>query len=180
MSSAGWRVWGLLQISSPSRLVLFFLTAPLGSVPICALAAVVMVSSVGLFDFATLRDLYRSSRRELLLSVATTLGVLLLGVLKGVLLAAILSLLWLLAIGSRPHDAVLGRVPGVTFGVARVKRSLGRFFDPQWMRERSEQNAAYRFATLKSAVRAFNTRRESAQSADRPDTKTATSADTGE
>jgi MFS superfamily sulfate permease-like transporter len=72
-----------------------------------------MVSAVGLFDLATLRDLYRSSRRELLLSVATTLGVLLLGVLNGVLLAVILSLLWLLAIGSRPHDAVLGRVPGI-------------------------------------------------------------------
>ena len=38
---------------------------------------------------------------------------------------------------------------GVMLGVARVKHSLTRFFDPQWMRERSEQNAAYRFATLK-------------------------------
>jgi high affinity sulfate transporter 1 len=94
-------------------LILFFLTAPLAYVPIAALAAVIMVSGAGLFDFATLRDLYRSSRRELLLSVATTLGVLLLGVLHGVLLAVILSLLWLLAIGSRPHDAVLGRVPGI-------------------------------------------------------------------
>jgi sulfate permease, SulP family len=45
--------------------------------------------------------------------VMTTLGVLLLGVLHGVLLAVILSLLWLLAIGSRPHDAVLGRAPGM-------------------------------------------------------------------
>jgi len=79
-----------------------FLTGPLGYVPIAALAAVIMVSAVGLFDFATLRELYRSSRRELLLSVATTLGVLLLGVLHGVLLAVVLSLLWLLAIGSRP------------------------------------------------------------------------------
>ena len=82
-------------------LVLFFLTDPLGYVPITALAAVIIVSSVGLFDFATLRDLYRSSRRELLLSLTTTLGVLLLGVLKGVLLAVILSLLWLLAASRR-------------------------------------------------------------------------------
>jgi high affinity sulfate transporter 1 len=94
-------------------LVLFFLTDPLGYVPVSALAAVIMVSAAGLFDFATLRELYRSSRRELLLSVMTTLGVLLLGVLDGVLLAVVLSLLWLLAIGSRPHDAVLGRAPGI-------------------------------------------------------------------
>ena len=93
--------------------VLFFLTDPLGYVPITALAAVIMVSAVGLFDFATLRELYRISRREFLLSVTTTLGVLLLGVLDGVLLAVVLSLLRLLAIGSRPHDAVLGRVPGI-------------------------------------------------------------------
>jgi MFS superfamily sulfate permease-like transporter len=221
--------------------VLFFLTDPLGYVPITALAAVIMVSAVGLFDFATLRDLYRSSRRELLLSVTTTLGVLLLGVLHGVLLAVVLSLLWLLAIGSRPHDAVLGRVPGIKgfhdiadypgattvpglilyrfdanlvffnadyfrervrsiiaaaetpvewfvvdasainvvditavhkldelreelagrgiiLGTARVKQNLMRFFDPLWVRERLEQHAAYRFTTLKSAVRAFNNR----------------------
>jgi len=242
--------------------VLFFLTAPLGYVPITALAAVIMVSSVGLFDFATLRELYRSSRRELLLSLATTVGVLLLGVLKGVLLAVILSLLWLLAIGSRPHDAVLGRVPGIkgfhditdypgavtvaglvlyrfdanlvffnvdyfrdrvrsiiaaadppvewfvvdasainvvdttalqkvdelreelaargiVLGTARVKRSLTRFFDPQWMRRRTAEYAAYRFPTLKSAVHAFNTRRETAQIPAQSDRETPRSADTG-
>jgi MFS superfamily sulfate permease-like transporter len=38
--------------------------------------------------------------------------VLVLGVLPGVLLAVVLSLVWLLSVGSRPNDAVLGRVPG--------------------------------------------------------------------
>ena len=45
-------------------------------------------------------------------SVATTVGVLVLGVLPGVLLAVALSLIWLLYVGSRPNDAVLGRVAG--------------------------------------------------------------------
>ncbi len=44
--------------------------------------------------------------------VPTTAGVLLLGVLPGVLLAVALSLIWLLSVGSRPNDAVLGRVAG--------------------------------------------------------------------
>jgi high affinity sulfate transporter 1 len=91
-------------------LILFLLTEPLGYVPTAALAAVIMVSAVGLFDFKELRNLYEISHRELLLSVATTLGVLILGVLPGVLLAVALSLFWLLTVVSRPHDGVLGRV----------------------------------------------------------------------
>jgi high affinity sulfate transporter 1 len=94
-------------------LILFFLTEPLGYVPTAALAAVIMVSAVGLFDFRELRNLYEASHRELLLSVGTTLGVLILGVLPGVLLAIALSLFWLLTVVSRPHDGVLGRVKGV-------------------------------------------------------------------
>jgi high affinity sulfate transporter 1 len=94
-------------------LILFFLTEPLGYVPTAALAAVIMVSAVGLFDFKELLSLYEISHRELLLSVGTTLGVLILGVLPGVLLAVALSLFWLLTVTSRPHDAVLGSVEGI-------------------------------------------------------------------
>jgi high affinity sulfate transporter 1 len=94
-------------------LILFFLTEPLAYVPTAALAAVIMVSAVGLFDYKELRSLYEISRRELLLSVGTTLGVLILGVLPGVLLAVALSLFWLLTVVSRPHDGVLGRVKGI-------------------------------------------------------------------
>ena len=93
--------------------VLFFLTGPLAFVPISALAAVIIVSAAGLFDFAMLRKLYAISRVELAFSVGTTLGVLVLGAIPGVLLAVILSLLQLLALSSRPSDAVLGRVPGL-------------------------------------------------------------------
>ena len=93
-------------------LVLLFMTEPLADVPTTALAAVILVSAVGLFDLADLRLLYRMSYREFLMSVGTTLGVLILGVLPGVLLAVALSLIWLLSVGSRPNDAVLGRVAG--------------------------------------------------------------------
>jgi SulP family sulfate permease len=53
------------------------------------------------------------SWREGLLSLGTTLGVLVLGVLPGVMLAVALSLAWLVMVASRPQDAVLGRVPGL-------------------------------------------------------------------
>ena len=94
-------------------LILLFLTSPLAFVPSTALAAVILVSAVGLFDLAELRVLYRMSYREFLMSVTTTLGVLVLGVLPGVLLAVALSLLWLLSVSSRPDDAVLGNVRGM-------------------------------------------------------------------
>ena len=101
-------------VAAASMLViLFFLTEPLAYVPTAALAAVIMVSAVGLFDYKELFNLYEMSRRELLLSVSTTLGVLILGVLPGVLLAVALSLFWLLTVVSRPHDGVLGRVKGM-------------------------------------------------------------------
>ena len=92
---------------------LSFLTAPLARLPTTALAAIIIVSAFGLFDFAALRRLWSASGRELAVSLATTAGVLFFGVLPGVLLAVVLSLLWLLSIGSRPHDAVLGRAPGI-------------------------------------------------------------------
>ncbi len=92
---------------------LLFLRAPLALVPTAALAAVVFVSAISLFDVTGLRDLVRMSWREGLLSLGTTLGVLVLGVLPGVILAIALSLTWLLMVASRPQDAVLGRVPGL-------------------------------------------------------------------
>ena len=90
--------------------VLLFLTSPLTYVPKSALAAVILVSAVSLFDLADLRKIFDMNRREFLLSVTTTLGVLVLGVLPGVFLAIILSLVWLLKVQSRPNDAILGRV----------------------------------------------------------------------
>ena len=53
-------------------LVLLALTAPLALVPTTALAAVILVSAAGLFDIAGLRLLLAMSRREGLMSIATT------------------------------------------------------------------------------------------------------------
>ena len=80
--------------------------------PIAGLAVVIVVSASGLFDFAALWDLFIISRRELLLSGITTLGILVLGPLPGVFLSVMLTFLWLLYVGSRPQDAILGRTKG--------------------------------------------------------------------
>ena len=92
-------------------LVLLFLTAPLAYLPTTALAAILISSSIGLFDLGSLRRYYRISRAEFRHAMVAMLGVMTVGVLAGVLLALALSILRLLMLASKPHDAVLGVAP---------------------------------------------------------------------
>jgi MFS superfamily sulfate permease-like transporter len=102
-----------LVAAAAMLLVLFFLTDPLAFVPKAALAAVITVAAIGLFDQKALVELYGTNRLELGISLVSMLGVLILGVLPGVGLAIGLSLAWLLYVVSNPPDAILGRIPGL-------------------------------------------------------------------
>ena len=82
------------------------------NLPNVVLAAIVLVAVKGLINIPALRHLYQVSRFEFRISMVALLGVLLLGILKGVILAAFVSILMLLAKASRPHVAFLGRIPG--------------------------------------------------------------------
>lgn len=94
-------------------LVLLFLTAPLAYLPITALAALLISAVLGLFDLKSLKRLYQISIPEFRLSILTTIGVLTIGVLKGILIAIILAIIHLVHKASRPHDAILGQIEGV-------------------------------------------------------------------
>jgi SulP family sulfate permease len=76
------------------------------------LAAVVLTAVYGLLDFPALLRMGRVSRLDFIAATIALAGVLLLGILQGILLAALASILLLLARVSRPHVAFLGRVPG--------------------------------------------------------------------
>jgi MFS superfamily sulfate permease-like transporter len=91
-------------------LVLLLLTGPLALLPKAALAAILISSAIGLFDVASLRWYLRVSPAEFWLSIVAMLGVMTVGVLHGVLIAVALTLLRLIALASRPRDAVLGEV----------------------------------------------------------------------
>jgi high affinity sulfate transporter 1 len=91
---------------------LLFLTDLLGNLPTVVLASIVLVAVKGLIDLAALRRLWQISRFEFRVAIVALAGVLLLGILKGVLFAAIASILMLLAGAARPHVAFLGRIPG--------------------------------------------------------------------
>ncbi|KQZ70345.1 MULTISPECIES: SulP family inorganic anion transporter [unclassified Nocardioides] len=92
---------------------IFTMGPVLAAFPSAALGAVVVYAAVRLIEIAELRRFAAFRRSELLLCVATIAAVLVLGVLQGVLIAIVLSVLDLLRRVARPHDAVEGTVPGV-------------------------------------------------------------------
>jgi high affinity sulfate transporter 1 len=83
------------------------------NLPLAALAAVVITAALGLFEIRAALRLWRIDRPEFVLSVSALLAVVVLGVLPGIAIAVGLSLLDFVRHAWRPHDAVLGRVPGV-------------------------------------------------------------------
>jgi high affinity sulfate transporter 1 len=91
------------------------LAAPdlLKSLPNSALAAVVIASAIGLFEFNDLRRIFRIQRWEFWLSMLCFAGVAAFGVIPGIGLAIVVSVIEFLWDGWRPHDAVLGRVDGI-------------------------------------------------------------------
>jgi high affinity sulfate transporter 1 len=102
----------LVVASMTLALCLLFLTGLLENLPKAVLAAVVLTAVSGLLDFPALLRMWRISRLDFLAATIALVAVLLLGILQGILLAAIASILLLLARVSRPHVAFLGRVPG--------------------------------------------------------------------
>jgi len=92
-------------------LVTIFFSGLLRNLPQPVLAAVVLMAVTGLFKLAAFKRLWRFSRSEFTVALVATLFVLTSGILNGVLIGAIFSIILLLRRTSRPHVAVLGLVP---------------------------------------------------------------------
>ena len=102
----------LVFASCTLALCLLFLTGLLENLPKAVLAAVVLTAVYGLIDFPAMLRMWRISRIDFCAAAIALGGVLLLGILHGILLAALASILMLLTRAARPHVAFLGRVPG--------------------------------------------------------------------
>ena len=102
----------LVFASVTIAIVLLFLTGLMSNLPQAVLAAIVLMAIKGLVNPHELRHLYRVNKMEFRIAMVATLGVLAFGILKGVLLAAVFSLLLLLKRASNPRIANLGRLPG--------------------------------------------------------------------
>ncbi len=102
-------------------LLLVFAPDLLRNLPTSALAAVVIASAIGLFEFADLRRIFRIQRWEFWLSIGCFVGVAVLGAIPGIGLAVVAAIIEFLWDGWRPHFAVMGRVDGIR-GYHDIKR----------------------------------------------------------
>ena len=94
-------------------LTMLVLGPALATFPLAALGALVVFAALRLIDFAELRRIARFRRSELFLALATTAAVLIFDVLYGIAVAVAVSILDLLRRIARPHDGILGYVPGL-------------------------------------------------------------------
>src|SRR5215469_1117537 len=81
--------------------------------PTAALGAIVIFAAVRLIDITAFQRLFRFRRTELGIAIAACAGVLAFNIHYGVLVAIGLSVADLLVRVARPHDAILGLVPGL-------------------------------------------------------------------
>lgn len=88
-----------------------FLTPLLFNLPIATLAATIIVAVLSLVDFKTPLQLWKYSKSDFAAIAATILVTLTIGVETGVIAGVVLSLILYLWRASRPHAAIVGRVP---------------------------------------------------------------------
>ncbi|MBN9149620.1 MULTISPECIES: SulP family inorganic anion transporter [unclassified Nitrobacter] len=102
----------LVFCSLTLALCLLFFTELLTNLPRTVLAGIVIVAVYKLVDVRALLRMWKVSRIDFYAAAIALVSVLLLGILQGVLLAALASILLLLIRASRPNIAFLGRLPG--------------------------------------------------------------------
>lgn len=115
---------GLAGIISALLIVitLLFLTPFFYNLPKAILASVIMVAVFGLIDYKEAIHLWKSNRTDFFLLLITFLATLTIGIEKGIGLGVIVSLAIVIFKTTRPHVAVLARIPGTHF-----YRNLERF-----------------------------------------------------
>jgi MFS superfamily sulfate permease-like transporter len=94
-------------------LILLLVPGLLRDLPQPTLAAVVIAASLSLVDIPGVVRLWRQRRAECTLAIAAFLGVALLGVLPGIVVAVVLSIYNVFRRSWWPYQATLGRVDGL-------------------------------------------------------------------
>jgi high affinity sulfate transporter 1 len=88
--------------------MLLFIPGLVQNLPQPALAAIVITASISLFDLKGLRRLYSQRKSEFVLAIVCILGVIFVGVLEGIIIAVVVSILHFFERSWRPYVAVLG------------------------------------------------------------------------
>ena len=102
----------LIVASVSIGVCLLFLTGLLKNLPTVILAAIVLVAIKGLVDIKEMKRLLKVNRFDFVIAMTALFAVIVFGILKGVLIAAMFSLILIIRKVSSPHVAFLGRIPG--------------------------------------------------------------------
>jgi high affinity sulfate transporter 1 len=89
--------------------MVLFIPGLVQNMPQSALAAIIIAASISLFDVPQLRRLWSVRKSEFVLAMASILGVALVGVLEGIVIAVVISIFQLFERAWRPYAAVLGK-----------------------------------------------------------------------
>ncbi|MGZ5056007.1 MAG: SulP family inorganic anion transporter [Methylobacter sp.] len=120
--SAGARTqMAMLIAAAILALAVVFFSPWFENIPKAALAAIILVAIVPLVKLNNLVLTWRYDRGDGIAEIATLLGVLVYGIEEGITLGIILTLVSYLRKTSRPHIAVVGRIPG-TAHYRNIKR----------------------------------------------------------
>jgi sulfate permease, SulP family len=111
MAGARTQISGLVT-AGISLLTMLLLAPVLGLMPHAVLASIVVVYSIGLIQLADFRNILQVRRMEFIWAASAFFGVMLIGTLKGILLAIIISLFALAHQAANPRIYVLRRKPG--------------------------------------------------------------------
>jgi len=93
--------------------MLLFIPGLVRNMPQSALAAIIIAASLSLFDVGELRHLWSVQKSEFVLAIASILGVALVGVLQGIVIAVVISIFQFFERAWRPYAAVLGKPEGI-------------------------------------------------------------------
>ena len=93
---------------------LLFLSPLFAQMPLAALGGITVVVALGLIDLVEMRRIGRFDRADLALALATAAGVIWIGMLAGILLVILLSLLDVARRTAVPNRTTLVHVPGTT------------------------------------------------------------------
>jgi SulP family sulfate permease len=93
-------------------LCLLFLTGLLKNLPTVILAAIVFVAVEKLINIKEFKRMWNVNKFDFVIAMLAAICVICLGILQGVLIGALASLILIIKFVSSPHVAILGRIPG--------------------------------------------------------------------
>jgi sulfate permease, SulP family len=100
----------LVICSMALAVILLFFTNLLTNLPEVILAVIVLHAVMGLIKIKELKRIFQLSKMEFAIAMIALTGVLVFGILKGVIISVILSLIFVIRKASQPNVAVLGRI----------------------------------------------------------------------